>query len=141
MSLADAETLPIRFNSFVRAVNGYVDELMKLTGSMRAETVDRNQSIGDRSLALAADPLVPFIATPESEVPYLDFALLQNALSRLQHSAQAFQDRERRLTGTLPRLTVLRLFSKKVIQNSANEETTYHRGSACRNPAVLGSRA
>jgi N-acetylated-alpha-linked acidic dipeptidase len=105
MRLADAGTLPIRFNGFVRAVSGYVDELMKLTDTMRAETADRNQSIGDHSLALAADPLVPFIATPESEVPYLDFAPLQNALARLQHSAQAFQEHESRLTGTLPLAT------------------------------------
>lgn len=105
MRLANADTLPVRFNGFVSAVNGYVDELVKLTGDMRAETLDRNQSIADHSLALAADPLVPFVATPESEVPYLDFAPLQNALARLKQSADAFQDKQQHLTGPLPLAT------------------------------------
>ncbi len=41
MRLAEAETLRIRFNGFVHAVNGYVDDLIKLTDGTRATTADR----------------------------------------------------------------------------------------------------
>jgi N-acetylated-alpha-linked acidic dipeptidase len=103
MRLADAEILPVRFNGFVRAVSGYVDELVKMTDKMRTDTEDRNRSIADDSIELASDPRVPFVApVPKSPVPYLNFAPLENALARLRTSARAFEEQERRATTPLP---------------------------------------
>jgi N-acetylated-alpha-linked acidic dipeptidase len=106
MRLANAETLPVRFDGFVRAVAGYVDELVKMTDKLRAETDDRNRSIADRSFELAADPRVPFVApVAQAPVPYLNFAPLENAIARLRTSAQAFEEQERRAPNPLPLVT------------------------------------
>jgi N-acetylated-alpha-linked acidic dipeptidase len=101
--LADAETLPVRFDGFVRAVERYTDEVVKLTDKMRTDTADRNRSLADRSFELASDPRVPFVApSPKSPVPYLNFAPLQNALAKLRTSARALDEQEQRQTAPLP---------------------------------------
>ena len=103
MRLADAETLPVRFDGFVRAVERYADELVKMTDKMRTDTEDRNRSLADHSFELASDPRVAFVApTPKTPVPYLNFAPLQNALARLRTSARALDEREQRQTAPLP---------------------------------------
>lgn len=103
MRLANAETLPVRFDGFVRAVAGYVDELVKMTDQMRTDTEDRNRAIADRSFELASDPRVPFaVPTPKAPVPYLNFAPLQNAVARLRTSARLFQEQEQRAAAPLP---------------------------------------
>lgn len=103
MRLADAQTLPIRFDGFVRAVAGYADELVKLTDTMRKDTEDRNRSIADHAFELAADPRVPFVApAPRVPVPYLNFAPLENAIARLRTSARMFEAQEQRAASPLP---------------------------------------
>jgi N-acetylated-alpha-linked acidic dipeptidase len=103
MRLADAQTLPIRFDGFVRAVAGYADELVKLTDTMRKDTEDRNRSIADHAFELAADPRVPFVApAPRAAVPYLNFAPLENAIARLRTSARMFEAQEQRAASPLP---------------------------------------
>jgi N-acetylated-alpha-linked acidic dipeptidase len=103
MRLANAETLPVRFDGFVRAVAGYVDELVKMTDKMRTDTEDRNRSLADRSFELASDPRAPFVApAPKSPVPYLNFAPLNNALARLRTSARMFEEHPGSATALLP---------------------------------------
>jgi hypothetical protein len=53
----------------------------------------------NNSLVLAAEAREPLVVTAGAEVPYPDFAPLQNALARLQRSACAFQQKEQRLSG------------------------------------------
>jgi N-acetylated-alpha-linked acidic dipeptidase len=102
MRLADAEVLPVRFDGFVRAVEKYVDELVKMTDKMRTDTEDRNRSVGDRSFELASDPRIPFVAPAlRTAVPYLDFAPLQNAVARLRTSARLFEEQEQRAVAPL----------------------------------------
>ena len=97
MRLADAETLPVRFDGFTRAVAGYVDELVKMTNQARTDTDDRNRSIADRSFELAADPRVPFVApAPRTPVPFLNFAPLENAVAHLRAASRSFEEQERR---------------------------------------------
>ena len=103
MRLANAETLPVQFDGFVHAVTGYVDELVKMADRMRADTEDRNRSIADRSFELAADPRIPFAApAARTPVPYLNFALLQNAVARLRNSARLFEEQEQRASAPFP---------------------------------------
>ena len=102
MRLADAETLPVRFDGFVRAVSSYVAELEKLTGDMRESTADRNRLVLDHAFELAADPRVPIVVTPKAPVPYLNFAPLDNAIARLRRSAQAFDAQRQRANSALP---------------------------------------
>lgn len=95
MRLADADSLPFRFDGFVRAVGSYIDEIAKLADTMRSETVEFNRSLADHSFELAADPLTPYVApAPKVEVPHLNFAPLRNALAKLEKSAKSFRDRE-----------------------------------------------
>jgi N-acetylated-alpha-linked acidic dipeptidase len=102
MRLADAEILPVKFDGFVKAVGRYVEEVLKMTDTMRTETEDRNRSLADRSFEIAADPRVPFAPLPKSPVPFLNFAPLQNALARLRKSANAFEEAEQRAPAPLP---------------------------------------
>jgi N-acetylated-alpha-linked acidic dipeptidase len=95
MRLADAETLPIRFDGFTKAVESYVDQIVKLTDKMRTDTEDLNRSLADRSLELASDPHIPYVApSPKAPVPYVNFAPLQNALGRLKASAANYAEAE-----------------------------------------------
>lgn len=102
MRLSDAATVPVRFDGFVRAVRGYIDEIVKLADTMRAESEEFNRTLSSGSFELAADPSQRFVAPPaKSAVPYLNFAPLRNALVRLEQSAGGFRDREGR-AGPLP---------------------------------------
>jgi N-acetylated-alpha-linked acidic dipeptidase len=100
MRLADAETLPLRAGGFVRAMERFVDELVKMTDKMRADTEDQTRSLADRSFELASDPRVPFVAPAVKEpVPFLNFAPLQNSLARLRASVRVLEEREGRAAG------------------------------------------
>ncbi|HEY8955166.1 transferrin receptor-like dimerization domain-containing protein [Chitinophaga sp.] len=81
LRLANTVTLPFDYRKLYETVNGYVNELTELTGSLRESTTIENQLIRDRKYQLATDTakhLLPPV--PKSEVPYLDFSPLQNAL-------------------------------------------------------------
>lgn len=92
LRLANADTLPFEFTNFADTVNNYANEVIKLTDSMREETVAMNQIIESGMLKNVQNPKDIFIIPqPKSEVPFLNFAPLQNAVSRLQESAKNFQ--------------------------------------------------
>lgn len=81
LRLANTVTLPFDYRKLYETVNGYVNELTELTTSLRESTTIENQLIRDRKYQLATDTakhLLPPL--PKSEVPYLDFSPLQNAL-------------------------------------------------------------
>jgi N-acetylated-alpha-linked acidic dipeptidase len=91
LRLASADVLPLVFGNFADAVERYVREVTKLTDDMREETRIKNRQITDRTLEIVADPTQSYVVPrPESPVPFLNFAPLQNALARLQESARAF---------------------------------------------------
>jgi N-acetylated-alpha-linked acidic dipeptidase len=91
LRFANADVLPLRFEGAVRAVTQYAEEVHKLAGDLREETEERSRRIAERAADLARDPTVPFVAPkPKDAVPYLNFAPLQNAVRRLQQSAQAY---------------------------------------------------
>ncbi|MGD9628237.1 MAG: transferrin receptor-like dimerization domain-containing protein [Pyrinomonadaceae bacterium] len=92
LRLANAETLPFEFNNFAETVTGYGKEVMALADSMREETKANNGLIENGMLKAAQDPTVAFIVPkPKDEVPFLNFAPLQNALAKLSESSKAFQ--------------------------------------------------
>jgi len=91
LRLADADVLPFEFSNFADTVGEYVKEVTKLADSMREETKMMNRLIADGSLKAAQDPRETFIVPkPEDEVPFLNFAPLQNALAKLQESAKKY---------------------------------------------------
>jgi N-acetylated-alpha-linked acidic dipeptidase len=91
LRLANADTLPFEFSNFADTVNGYANEVMKLADSMREETKAANQIISNGMLKAVQDPTETYIVPKMKDpVPFLNFAPLQNAISKLNESAKRF---------------------------------------------------
>jgi N-acetylated-alpha-linked acidic dipeptidase len=92
LRLANADVLPFEFTNFADTVGQYVREVITLTDNLREETKNMNQMISDGTLAIVQDPTEKFVMPkPRENVPFLNFAPLQNALAKLQESARNFQ--------------------------------------------------
>ena len=92
LRMADADVLPFEFTNFADTVGNYVKEVVTLADTMRDDTAQMNKMIADGSLKAAQDPTQTFIVPqPKPEVPYLNFAPLENALAKLQTSAKDYQ--------------------------------------------------
>ena len=92
LRLANADVLPFEFTDFAETVGQYGKEVLKLTENMREETGSMNQMIKDGTLLAAQDPKEVFVMPkPKADVPYLNFAPLENALAKLQESAKNYQ--------------------------------------------------
>jgi N-acetylated-alpha-linked acidic dipeptidase len=88
LRMAEAEALPFDFRSLHKTVNEYVKDLMGQTDQMREATATENELIKSNIYALANDPMENRKApSPKTEVPYLDFSPLQNALTELEKRA------------------------------------------------------
>lgn len=92
LRLANAETLPFEFTNFAETVNGYASEVTRLADTMRDETKAMNQIIANGMLKAVQDPKETYIVPKTREdVPFLNFAPLQNAVAKLAESARTFQ--------------------------------------------------
>ena len=92
LRLANADVLPFEFNGFADAIAKYVGEVTKLADDMREETKETNRLLREKVFDAVADPTKPYVAPqPKEDVPYLNFAPLQNALAKLQDSAKKFE--------------------------------------------------
>jgi N-acetylated-alpha-linked acidic dipeptidase len=98
LRMAQAEVLPLEFTSFARTMRDYRDELGTLVEKRRAKSETLAQLLEARAFELAADP-TRVVGPPERmpEVPYLDFAPLDNILARLEKSAGAYDEARARL--------------------------------------------
>ena len=91
---SQAQLLPAQQSDFAASVAGYDDELHKLADGMRAKTHELSKMLDGEDYKLVSDPKQPRAAPPrDAEVPYLNFAALDNAVANLERSAKAF-DRE-----------------------------------------------
>jgi N-acetylated-alpha-linked acidic dipeptidase len=91
---AQGGLLPARETDFAAMIAGFDDELHKLADGMRVKTHELSGLLDDDAYRLAADPTKPRAPPPRTdEVPYLNFAELDNAVDKLKQSAKAF-DRE-----------------------------------------------
>ncbi len=92
LRLAEAEVLPFEFTNFADTIGVYVGEIAKLADKMREDTKAMNRIINDGSLAAVQDPRETFIVPkPKDDVPFLNFAPLQNAFVKLQESAKRYE--------------------------------------------------
>jgi N-acetylated-alpha-linked acidic dipeptidase len=92
LRLANADVLPFEFTNFANTVNRYADEVMRLSETMREETRVMNEQINNGMLVAVQDPTLKFIVPkPKDDVPFLNFAPLQNAVAKLNESAKRFQ--------------------------------------------------
>lgn len=90
LRMADADILPFNFSDLFKRVNTYATDLINSLNDMRESTTIENDLLKKREYQLAADPTKPYIAPqPKSEVPYIDFSKLQNALTDLKKSSDS----------------------------------------------------
>jgi N-acetylated-alpha-linked acidic dipeptidase len=100
LRLADADVLPMGFDRLSAAISQYVDEVEKLTGELRKQSEDRARQLDQKVFQAVDDPTQTWAAPKRlDEVPYLNFAPLQNAAAALRKSADAYQKAYAAATG------------------------------------------
>jgi N-acetylated-alpha-linked acidic dipeptidase len=107
LRMADADVLPLQFAAFSDVVEGYVGELHELADQKRKAAVEVGKLLDQNAFGLAADPtrrLLPPERDPE--VPYLNFAPLDNVLDRLKKSTKAYDDNYARFQAGQTKLAV-----------------------------------
>jgi N-acetylated-alpha-linked acidic dipeptidase len=98
---AQGGLLPAGEGDFAASVAAFDDELHKLADGMRVKTHDLADLLDGDAYRLAADPTKPRTPPPRAaEVPYLNFAELDNAIEKLKQSAAAFDREYRRLSAS-----------------------------------------
>jgi len=93
LRLVNAQILPFDFTQLSHKITGYTTELKDLIKSIRKKTEIHNLNIKNKVYALAADPTKKFVAPKlKKEVPFLNFAPLENAVSNLNDNALKVQN-------------------------------------------------
>ena len=93
MRLADAELLPYDFAPLSDTVHKYSDELKALLKSRQDEAQERQLNMENDAYRITSDPKRPTVAPPAVEIPpYLNFALLDNALTALDKAAAHYNN-------------------------------------------------
>ena len=91
LRLANADLLPFEFGDFADTMKSYLDELKKLAGSKRDQTIERNRQIEEGLFRAINDPRNPTVTPPREPVPpHLNFAPLDNAVDALARSAERY---------------------------------------------------
>jgi N-acetylated-alpha-linked acidic dipeptidase len=100
LRVADADVLPMQFSDVAGVYADYVKELHKLVDDKREHARKLAVLLADQVFEISADPTRQ-VGPPaaESEVPYLDFAPLDNAIERLKHSTKAYDEAYQRAEG------------------------------------------
>jgi N-acetylated-alpha-linked acidic dipeptidase len=84
LRMSNADELPFDFNHLCKTVEGYSKELINLIETSRESTDLENRIISSGGYSEGEDPTKKYILPSiKSEVPYLDFSPLQNAITRL----------------------------------------------------------
>ncbi len=90
LRMADADDLPFDFSNLYKTADGYADELINLVHDMRDATETENELLNKNVYKLASDPTKTYIQPkPKTEVPFIDFSPLQNALMALKNSTDS----------------------------------------------------
>ena len=91
LRLANADVLPFEFQNFSNTVAKYGTEVKQLAETMRADTDKQAKLLAEKRYEAVADPTKTLLPPKAHEaVPYLNFAPLDNALLKLEQSAQAY---------------------------------------------------
>jgi N-acetylated-alpha-linked acidic dipeptidase len=91
MRAADAELAPFAFTNLAETVSGQVEELKKLTDTMRQRAETQGRLLDQKAFTLAADPTESSgLPDREDPVPQIDFKPLEAAVARLKASASVY---------------------------------------------------
>jgi N-acetylated-alpha-linked acidic dipeptidase len=92
MRLADADLLPFEFGDFADDVQMYVKEVKKFAAEQQAEITERNREIEEGAFTATADPKQKYVPPTKQEVPpHINFAPLDNAVDKLNRSAEEYK--------------------------------------------------
>jgi N-acetylated-alpha-linked acidic dipeptidase len=91
LRVADADTVPQRFGDFAATVDRYLREVKSLEEQRRNQDRLREKMMREGDFRVAMDPLKP-VGAPEAvaPTPYVELAVLENAVDRLKTSANAY---------------------------------------------------
>ncbi|HEY5391613.1 MAG TPA: transferrin receptor-like dimerization domain-containing protein, partial [Hanamia sp.] len=107
LRVANAEVVPFDFTHLYKTIDGYSNKLQNLLNSSRQSTEIENKMISEKDYAVGEDPTKKWnLPEAKSEVPFLDFSPLQNALQDLKKSADSLKN----------------VFQQKVKSNTASED-------------------
>ncbi|WP_310396507.1 transferrin receptor-like dimerization domain-containing protein [Hymenobacter sp.] len=102
LRLANADVLPFEFQNFSNTVAKYHAEVKQLAETMRTETERQTKLLAEKRYEAVADPTLTLLPPKAQEaVPYLNFAPLDNALAKLEKSAEAYAQ-VRKSSGAVP---------------------------------------
>jgi N-acetylated-alpha-linked acidic dipeptidase len=91
LRLANADVLPFEFQNFSNTVAKYGTEVKQLTDNMRTETEKQTRLLAEKRYEAVADPTETLLPPKVLDtVPYLNFSPLDNALLKLEQSAQTY---------------------------------------------------
>ena len=92
LRLANADLLPFEFWDFADDVQMYVKEVKKFAMQQQDEIRERNQQIDEGAFTATADPKEKYVPPAKEEVPpHINFAPLDNAVEKLNRSAEEYQ--------------------------------------------------
>lgn len=92
LRLANADILPFDFTHFYQTLAGYAHQVQQLAATSREETRYKNNLIRDSIYSRVTDPAKTFVAPgKQAEVPYFNFAPLQNVLLQVKQSADNYK--------------------------------------------------
>ncbi len=92
LRMANADVLPFDFTHLYKTIDEYSKELMELLQKTRETTEIENKIINSGGYAVGEDPTKKYIVPKvKTEVPYLDFSPLQNALEALKKSTDSLK--------------------------------------------------
>ena len=102
LRLANADVLPFEFQNFSNTIAKYGTEVKQLAETMRTETEKQAKLLAEKRYEAVADPTKSLLPPKAKDaVPYLNFSPLDNALIKLEQSAQAYAQ-ARKAIPTLP---------------------------------------
>jgi N-acetylated-alpha-linked acidic dipeptidase len=91
LRVANADVLPFDFTGFSDAIEKYEKEVTKLLDDTRNKSNETNKFLDDKTYENVSDPTKTFVPPKRKDaVPYLNFAPLQNAVTRLKQSAREY---------------------------------------------------
>ena len=93
LRFANADVLPYEFLSLSEKVDSYLKELVKLTENIREANEEKKRLITEKSVEITLHPKEIYIPPQVlSEVPYLNFSPLQNAVANLKTSSLGYHE-------------------------------------------------
>jgi N-acetylated-alpha-linked acidic dipeptidase len=91
LRLANAEVLPFDFQHFNSTVQKYLSEVTNLADQLRKEAKANNGLLEKGVYELINDPKADIkVPSAKADIPYLNFAPLQNAMANIEEQANAF---------------------------------------------------